>query len=390
LSIFRSFAFRKCRHWLPGNRGYDGDHAWSSLIVWHVRGVLVPDDEASDLYIVDGRITFDRLRGAETIVDRGWIVPGLVDAHCHIGLRASGTAVRDSDEAKALAMIDRATGVLALRDAGSPLPYPALDEDPDMPRLVRAGRHVAPPGRYVPGVAAESSAVDLPLAVKTQAGAGNGWVKLVGDYFADEAGGIAPNWHLDAVRAAIDQAHALNARVAAHTLGPAGATAMVEAGVDSIEHGLGLAESLIDEMARRQTALVPTVLAVDTLRYVAVLAEPEYPAYSAYLRWAGERFPAVVRAAHEAGVPVFVGTDAGTEVAHGRIVDEMLALRERVGLPAADILAAASWRARDWLRLGGVEEGGPADLIVYPEDPRRNLAILRAPSRVVLRGVPLP
>jgi imidazolonepropionase-like amidohydrolase len=357
--------------------------------VWHVRGVVMPDDEALDLYIVDGRLTFDRFRGAETIVDRGWILPGLVDAHCHIGLRASGTAVRDPDEAKALAMIDRATAVLALRDAGSPVPYPDLDDDPDMPRLVRAGRHLAPPGRFVPGVAAESTADDLPLAVKKQANAGNGWVKLVADYFDDEVGGVAPNWHLDAVRAAIDQAHALNARVAAHTLGPAGAAVMVSAGVDSIEHGMGLTESLIDEMAHRQTALVPTVLAVDTMRYVATLAEPQYPAYSAYLRQAGARFPAVVLAAHEAGVPVFVGTDAGTEVSHGRIVDEMLALRERVGVPAADILAAASWRARNWLGLGCIEEGGPADLVVYPEDPRRDLAVLRTPSCIVLRGVPL-
>jgi imidazolonepropionase-like amidohydrolase len=376
-------------YWLPSNRGYDCDHVWSSLIVWHVRGVLVPDDEELDLYIADGRVTFDRRRGAETIADRGWIVPGLVDAHCHIGLRASGTAVRDPDEAKALAMIDRATGVLALRDAGSPVPYPALDDDPDMPRLVRAGRHLAPPGRYVPGVAAESTAASLPLAVKAQADAGNGWVKLVGDYFDDRVGGIAPNWHLEAVQAAIDQAHDLNARVAAHTLGPAGAAAMVSAGVDSIEHGLGLTESLIDEMAHRRTALVPTMLAVDTMRYVATLAEPEYPAYSAYLRQAGERFPAVVLAAHDAGVPVFVGTDAGTEVSHGRIVDEMLALRERVGIPAADILAAASWRARNWLGLGCVEEGGPGDLVVYPEDPRRDLGVLRAPSCIVLRGVPL-
>ena len=316
-------------------------------------------------------------------------MPGLVDAHCHIGLRASGTAVRDPDEAKTLAMIDRATGVLALRDAGSPVPYPALDDDPDMPRLVRAGRHLAPPGRYVPGVATESTAADLPLAVTTQANAGNGWVKLVADYFDDEIGGIAPNWHLEAVRAAINQAHALSARVAAHTLGPAGAAAMVSAGVDSIEHGMGLTESLIDEMAHRRTALVPTLLAVDTMRYVATLAEPAYPVYSAYLRQAGERFPASSWPLTKRGCRIFVGTDAGTEVSHGRIVDRD-ARAARTGRHTrrrhtrGRVMAGARL-ARPRLCRGG----RAADLVVYPEDPRRDLGVLRAPSRIVLRGAPL-
>jgi imidazolonepropionase-like amidohydrolase len=85
-------------------------------------------------------------------------------------------------------------------------------------------------------------------------------------------------------------------------------------------------------------------------------------------------------------VPVYVGTDAGGNVSHGRVADEILALHE-AGLPAEAALAAGSWRARSWLGLAdGLEEGAPADLVVYASDPRQDLRVLRDPQRVVLRG----
>jgi len=55
-------------------------------------------------------------------------------------------------------------------------------------------------------------------------------------------------------------------------------------------------------------------------------------------------------------------------------------------MPILDVLAAGSWGARSWLGFPGLVEGALADLIVYPEDPRRSLAALRNPSRVVLKG----
>jgi imidazolonepropionase-like amidohydrolase len=63
----------------------------------------------------------------------------------------------------------------------------------------------------------------------------------------------------------------------------------------------------------------------------------------------------------------------------------MLYLHE-AGIPAADVLAAGSWRAREWLGFPGLVEGGLADLVIYPDDPRRDLRVLRAPHRIVLRG----
>jgi imidazolonepropionase-like amidohydrolase len=188
------------------------------------------------------------------------------------------------------------------------------------------------------------------------------------------------------VQDAIRVAHRLGVRVAAHTLGHTAIEPLITAGVDSIEHGIGLTEPLIDLMARNGTALVPTMLAVDTMRHVAALAETSYPEYAATLRAALERFPHMIRSAHDAGVPIYIGTDAGCEVRHGRIVEEIITLHHRTGIPASDLLAAASWRGRDWLHLGGLTEGGAADLTIYDHDPRHDLAALRTPTRVILRG----
>jgi imidazolonepropionase-like amidohydrolase len=85
---------------------------------------------------------------------------------------------------------------------------------------------------------------------------------------------------------------------------------------------------------------------------------------------------------------VFAGTDAGGGIEHGRIADEVGALHA-AGLPAEAALAAASWAARSWLGLPCIEEGAPADVVVYDADPRKDLAALRRPQRMILRGRPV-
>jgi imidazolonepropionase-like amidohydrolase len=91
------------------------------------------------------------------------------------------------------------------------------------------------------------------------------------------------------------------------------------------------------------------------------------------------------RAAFEAGVPIYCGTDAGGAVAHGRVVDEIIALHD-VGLPTEAALAAGSWAARSWLGQPVLEEGAPADFLVCDADPRKDLTVLRTPVRILLRG----
>jgi imidazolonepropionase-like amidohydrolase len=352
----------------------------------HVRAVVLPDDQVRDIYLVADRVTFEPVSGAETIVDSGFAIPGLVDAHCHIGIANGEVPVGSVSEAKALALVNRDAGVLALRDAGSPYPYPELDDDPDSPRLARAGRHLAPPKKHLRGVPLECTAEQVVAAAGEQAKAGNGWVKLVADWLDRQVADLAPCYDEATTRAVIETAHAAGARVAAHTFDEETVAVLVRAGVDSVEHGTGMSPDIIDEMARRGTVLVPTMLNIERFGDIATRADAKFPGYAEHMRALHRRFPAVVRAAYEAGVPIRVGTDAGGSIGHGLVAEEMLRLRERAGMSAQDVLAAASWGARDWLGFPGLVEGGLADLVVYPDDPREDLRVVREPSRIVLRG----
>jgi imidazolonepropionase-like amidohydrolase len=352
----------------------------------HVRGVVLPDDEVRDLWLVGGRVTLRPVPGAETVADGGFVLPGLVDAHCHIGLGPGGGPIGGLDDARALAGLDRDAGVLAIRDAGSPYPYPQLDDDPEMPRLSRAGRHVAPPHRYLRDVGVEVTADELPAEAARQAAAGNGWVKLVGDWIDRNTGDLAPAWDPADMAAAIKSAHEAGARVAVHTFAEESVAALVRAGVDSVEHGTGLSADDIAEMARRGTALVPTMINIEMFGDIAARADGKFPGYAQHMRALGDGFPAVVAAAHEAGVPIYVGTDAGGGINHGLAVQEMLRLHERAGMAPLDVLRAGSWGAREWLGFPGLVEGGLADLVVYDSDPRRDLRVLASPRRIVLRG----
>jgi imidazolonepropionase-like amidohydrolase len=351
----------------------------------HLSGVVLPDAEHRDVWVREGRITFERVPGAETVSRGGWLVPGLVDAHCHVGIATGGVAERDLDATREQALAERAAGVLALRDCGSPVDTRALDDEPELPRIIRAGRHIARTRRYIPGLAVEREPEDLTGEVRVQAGRGDGWVKLVGDWIDRGVGDLAPEWPRDVLVAAIAAAHSAGARVTAHTFGTDALPDLIAAGIDCIEHGTGLTEELVGEMARRGTAVVPTLVNVENFPGFAAAGEKKFPVYASTMRRLYANSGAVVRAAFEAGVPVFAGTDAGGGIAHGRIADEVRALHA-AGLPAEAALAAASWRAREWLGLPGIAEGAPADVVVYDTDPRADLDALCRPARMVLRG----
>jgi imidazolonepropionase-like amidohydrolase len=348
----------------------------------HVRGVLLPDEEQRDLWILDGRISTTPVPGADS-VGEGYVLPGLVDAHCHIGLGFQGPVEEPAGQEEQAIRV-RNAGALLVRDCGSPVDTRWIDERPDLPRIVRAGRHLARTRRYLPGVGLELEPEDLPAAAEIQAKTGDGWVKLVGDWIDRQVGDLAPCWPADALRAAVERAHAAGARVTVHTFSEDALPDLLDAGVDCIEHGTGLSAELIERMAERGTALVPTLINIDTFPVIADRAA-RFPAYAAHMRRLHASARDRVRTAVEAGVPVFAGSDAGGGIAHGRIADEALALHA-AGLTATDAIAATSWRAREWLGLPGLEDGAPADLIVYAEDPRTDVRILAAPTRIVLRG----
>lgn len=348
----------------------------------HVRGVLLPDCEQVDLWVHAGRVTYEPVPGAQTVAG-GWIVPGLVDAHCHVGLDQHG-AVPD-DVAEQQALDDRDAGVLLIRDAGSAADTRWIDDRADLPKIIRAGRHLARPKRYIRNYAHEIEPEELVAYVEQEALRGDGWVKLVGDWIDREIGDLGPLWPADALQAAIARAHELGARVTAHVFGESALPDLIGADIDCIEHGTGLSPDLIAVMAERQVALVPTLVNIDNFPTYADQGEAKFPAYAAHMRRLHERRYDTIRSAHEAGVPIYAGTDAGGVLAHGGVWQEVLELT-KAGLTPAEALGAASWRAREWLRRPALAEGAPADLVCYDRDPLQDLSVLAEPARIILRG----
>ena len=356
--------------------------------VLHLTGPLLvgPDEEVGEAWVVGGRLTLTRPAGATTTLD-GWVLPGLVDAHCHVGLGAHGVVPPEVAEEQALA--DRDAGTLLIRDAGQPGDTRWIDEREDLPVVIRAGRHIARSRRYLRDFGVEIEPDALVDAVREQAVRGDGWVKLVGDWIDRDLGDLAPCWPLEALRPAIAAAHSLGARVTAHCFGEDCLPDLVAAGIDCIEHATGLTPATVDSLAAQGTAIVPTLINIATFPAIAAPAAEKFPSYGRHMLDLHARRYATVAAAHEAGIPVYAGTDAGGSLAHGRLAEEVAELHA-AGLSRVAALDAATWGARAWLGRAGLVEGAQADLVVYDADPRLDLAVLAHPKHVVLRGHPSP
>jgi imidazolonepropionase-like amidohydrolase len=345
-------------------------------------GPALPDGEVVDLFVVDGRITYEPQPGAESGA-RGWIVPGLVDAHCHLGLDDYGAT--DDEATEQQAVDDRDAGALLIRDAGSAADTRWIHDRDDLPRLIRCGRHIAATKRYIRGYAHEVEPADLATYAAQEARNGDGWIKLVGDWISRDEGDLAPSFPASAFAEAIAAAHAEGAKVTAHCFGHGVLPGLIEAGIDCIEHGTGLTEDLIDAMVAHGTRLVPTVMQLDKFPEHAAAGQERFPDYAATMTDLYARMPQTLMAAYEAGVPIYAGSDGGGISRHGNIAGEVEAL-VRIGMPPHDALGAASWRAREWLGADGLEEGASADFVVYDRNPVDDLSVLRTPTAVVLRG----
>jgi imidazolonepropionase-like amidohydrolase len=336
-----------------------------------VRGYALPEGAPVALYAAGDRWTTDPVPGAEVVAD-GWIIPGLVDVHTHPGaerpdLPFSEAALREDLERHLRA------GVTAIRSPGLAADPPAwFGTDPDLPRAWHAGRWLAPEGGFFEGGGLQAPLARLPELAARQAAA-TGWAKLVGDW-------------TDPVPAATiaevaRRVRAVGGRLAVHCQDPDSCRAAVAAGVDSIEHGQHLDPSLLDRMAAGAVALVPTLSAFQAAAPEVAAREPS-ERRDHWLAGTAAMGPTAA-AAHEAGVRVLAGTDAPE--LHGRVAAEVRALAA-AGLGGHAALGAGSWSAREFLGLGGLQEGAPADAVVYDRDPRADLGVLDHPVRVILRG----
>jgi imidazolonepropionase-like amidohydrolase len=188
--------------------------------VLHVTGeVLISEHESvPELWVIDGVVSFTPPTSGDVETVSGFVLPGFVDAHCHVGLDAHGAVDDATSEAQAVA--DRDAGTLLIRDAGSPADTRWIDERDDLPKIIRAGRHIARTKRYIRNFAHEVEPEQLVSRVRAEARAGDGWVKLVGDWIDRGVGDLAPCWPREVLVEAIAAAQGIEFRAPLTTSAP--------------------------------------------------------------------------------------------------------------------------------------------------------------------------
>jgi imidazolonepropionase-like amidohydrolase len=348
----------------------------------HLNGVILPETAPRDFWVADGHVVEGSIVAAEVLSKRCWVLPGLVDAHDHIGLGLGGW--QPPEVALAQALADRDAGVLLIRDNGTPSDTRWIDEREDLPRIVRSGRHVARTKRYIKGLASEVEPEEFAAELERQAYAGTGWVKFVADWIDRDAGDLVSCWPTWAVAEGIRRCHALGVRVTAHTFGEQSVAELVDAGIDCVEHGTGLTDAVIEKMATQGTTLVPTITNLENFPIYAAQGAAKFPRYAAHMMELYRRHIETLGKCHDAGIPIYCGTDAGTVVPHGKAPSEIVKLAKLGSNEFA--LGAGSWAARTWLEHPNLEVGAPADFVVYDADPRVDLRVVEHPRFVVLRG----
>ncbi|GIJ51272.1 amidohydrolase [Virgisporangium aliadipatigenens] len=339
-----------------------------------VVGTLLPSGERTQFWILGDRITFEKpLNATETVVDGGFLTPGLVDVHTHPGHDDDATFTEKQFREECMAHVAAGTTAIRVPGHNGPIP-PGARDDPDLPRLVTAGRFLAYEALQT-GHPIHTPTVDLVAAAVAEARANDGWCKLIADWAFD-----VPAVPLDLLARVVDAVHAAGFRVAMHCQTAEGTRNAVLSGADSIEHGCYLSDDLIETLAARGGAYVPTGAAFQR-SVPEVRTKPDGPRKTNWLNGAEGLFRSAA-VAHEAGVTVLAGTDSAP---FGNVFTEVEFLIA-AGLSPATALGAACWTARDFLGLPGLVEGGLADLVAYDADPRVEPGILRHPRHIILRG----
>ena len=354
-------------------------------------------------------------RGAKVVdLSALTVLPGFIDTHTHLLLQGDPTS--ESYDRQLLYQSIPYRAILGARNARLALEHGftalrdletegAMYADVDIKRAVSEGeipgpriftstRAMAPTGMYP--IVSSNWELELPhgvqpvdgvdgarLAVREQVAHGADWIKFYADrryYFGPDS--VLRSWVNftdDEARAIVDEAHRLGRRVAAHAIGADGIAAALRAGVNSIEHGHGLTDSLIDVLATRGVYWVPTVT---VSRYVAGPRGGPWGAMAEHQRRAFAR-------ALKRGVKIVFGTDVGgfpwTELNEAK----EFAYYVQYGMTPMQAIRSATSLAAELLgeqgRLGAIAPGMYADLVAVAGDPLRDVTELER-VRFVMKG----
>jgi imidazolonepropionase-like amidohydrolase len=329
------------------------------------------------------------------------IVPGYVDAHLHLAFPAPNTSPADADQRRLAVSHARACllgGVTTLRDLGSGGAAGLHARDawsPGFagPRILSAGLPITTPDGHCHWFGRHAvTGADLRAAVRELVAGGADVIKVMatGGMTTPGTDPRHPQYSVAALAAAVDEAHRLGRRVAAHALGTAGVRAAIAAGVDTLEHGWtitgreqGFDPAVVDEV--RQSRVTASVTAHEALR--SLLPSDDAPGDLAELR----RRLVPHRALADAGVPIIVHSDCGPHATRYDGFGESIrafALGMAASVPeairAATLVPATALGLDD--EIGAVTSGRRADLVVLDGDPTTDLGALSRIRRVLRDG----
>ncbi|WP_162138923.1 amidohydrolase family protein [Gryllotalpicola ginsengisoli] len=300
------------------------------------------------------------------------LIPGLVDCHAHVTLPGGARWVQrvtdPTDQLLAVAEENgarlAAAGVWWVRDAGSPWRLDAGREEgvplnvvvrdgwrgrSDRPHVVAGGTWLTRAGTYPPGIAIDLEPTDsLADAVLRQLDVGADLVKI---YLDGPEPGVSP-FSLTELTAAVAAAHDRGAKVAAHATNSDGLLTGARAGVDSIEHGMGLTPESAEAMRQAGTALVSTLAIFRSWESFRTTA-PDVAAPADRVAARRRQGEEAVRLAHESGVRVVAGTDAGGGSLRADQLGWEYEAMIDAGIPATDAFAAVTWKAGELLGVPG-------------------------------------
>jgi imidazolonepropionase-like amidohydrolase len=350
---------------------------------WALPDVTLPDGEVRPMWVEDGVIVRTPVDGAQRLPGR-FTSPGLVDAHIHLALHEMKPAgmAHMLDRLRAV----RSEGVLLVRDMGAPGSLTLhLAADDQLPSVIACGRHLHAPGTFLPDCQDPVPPEQLVDAALAEVRHGATWVKVIADW-----NGPTLSYPINVLKNMVDAVHAAGARVAAHSQHVV-VRDVVMTGVDSIEHGTDIDDATLDLMAEKGIAWTPTtgpfVLEVNELR--AELDAEDLDAgkrielqrhLAGAQRWADQQ-AAMIPLAAELGVRLLAATDNAGTVAEevGRFI--------QYGVDPVVALSAATTDARQFLGFPSLQDGAPADVVTFDEDPRADTSALARPVAVLRNGV---